>query len=247
MTFPDLNEQVALVIGASRGIGKSVARKVAQRGAKVVVTYHSSPDQAEALVREIQEEGVGQATAVQCDAGDLTQVRRTFRDTLDQYGKLDIVVIVTAGKISYQPTAQLSEDEYDAMFDVVKGTYFALQEAAQHIAEGGRIICFSSGSTQMPRPTIGAYAGAKAAVEKFARGLMKELGDKKVRVNLVSPGPTDTDGLNAPQEAIDQLVEQTPLGRLGQPDDVADAVLLLLSPEAHWINGQVIGVNGGIL
>ena len=244
--FPNLNEQVALVIGSSRGIGKAVAKKIAQQGANVVITYHSSQDEAEAVVAEIKEDQ-GEAVAFQCDASRISSVREVFRNTVDHYGQPDIVVIVTAGKITYKPTAQFTEEEYDAMFDVVKGSYFALQEAAQHIADEGRIICFSSGATQMPRPASGAYAGAKAAIEQFARGLMKELGEKKVRVNIVAPGPTDTDGLKAPEEAIDQLIEQTPLGRLGQPEDVADAVLLLLSKEAYWINGQVVGVNGGIL
>ena len=242
----DLSQQVALVIGSSRGIGKAVAKKIAQQGAHVVVTYHSGQDEAEAVVAEIKEDQ-GEAVAFPCDAGRISSVREVFRKTIDHYGKPDIVVIVTAGKITYKPTAQLTEEEYDAMFEVVKGSYFALQEAAQHIANEGRIVCFSSGATQMPRPASGAYAGAKAAIEQFCRGLMKELGEKKVRVNLVAPGPTDTDGLKAPQEAIDQLIDQTPLGRLGQPGDVADAVLLLLSKEAYWINGQVVGVNGGIL
>ena len=181
----DLSQQVALVIGSSRGIGKAVAKKIARQGASVIITYHSSQDEAEAVVAEIKE-GQGEAVALPCDASSINSVREVFRNTVDHYGQLDIVVIVTAGKIAYKPTAQLTVKEYDAMFDVVKGTYFALQEAVQHIKDEGRIICFSSGATQMPRPTSGAYAGAKGAIEQFARSQF-ERGRRKGDMGDGSP------------------------------------------------------------
>ena len=133
------------------------------------------------------------------------------------------------------------------MFDAVKGHYFALQQAAQHLGSGGKIIVLSSGAAAMPQPASGAYAGAKAAVERFALSLSKEVGQTQITVNVVSPGVTQTDGLVAPQAMIDVLVAQTPLGRLGQPDDVANAVVQLCLSEMGWVNGQIIQVSGGIL
>jgi 3-oxoacyl-[acyl-carrier protein] reductase len=141
----------------------------------------------------------------------------------------------------------MTEDEYDSMFNITKGVYFALQQAAQHMADGGRIVNLSSSGTAMAIPTGGAYAGCKAAIEQFSMGLAKELGTRGITVNTVSPGVTETDGLVLDQEQVNQMIAQTPLGRLGKPEDVASAVALLVSDDAHWVTGQGLRANGGIV
>jgi 3-oxoacyl-[acyl-carrier protein] reductase len=141
----------------------------------------------------------------------------------------------------------MTEDEYDSMFDITKGVYFSLQEASHHLADGGKIVNLSSSATAMSIPTGGAYAGCKAAIEHFSKALSKELGARGITVNTVSPGLTDTDGLVLDPEQVNQMVAQTPLGRLGKPEDIASVVSMLVSEDAHWITGQGIRATGGIV
>jgi 3-oxoacyl-[acyl-carrier protein] reductase len=166
---------------------------------------------------------------------------------LNQFGKLDILVNNAAGKNIYKTTAEMTEADYDSMFDISKGVYFSLQEAAHHMANGGHIVNMSSSATAMAYPTAGAYAGCKAAVEQFSLSLSKELGSKGITVNVVSPGLTDTDGMVLSQAEADQLIAQTPLGRLGRPEDIASAVALLVSEDAHWVTGQNLRATGGMV
>ena len=242
----ELAGKVAIVTGSSRGIGRAIAQKLAQNGAQVVVTYHSSQEQAQEIVEKIKANG-SKAIALQVDVKEIDSVRRLFEQTLDHFGQIDILVNNAAGTNIFKPTVQMTQEEYDSMFDITRGVYFALQEAAKHLADGGRIVSISTSGTAMAIPTGGAYSGCKAAIEQFSACLAKELGERGITVNTVSPGVTDTDGLVLEEEQVNQMIAQTPLNRLGQPEDIADAVAMLVSDQARWITGQNIRANGGMV
>lgn len=241
-----LQGKVAIVTGSSRGIGRGIAERLGRDGASVVVTYAGNQDKAEEVVQAIASAG-SKATAIQVDMRKLEDVRMLFEKAIAQFGKVDILVNNAAGKNIFKPTAVMTEDDYNSMFDITRGVYFALQQAAHHLADGGRIVSISTSGTAMAIPAGGAYSGCKAAIEHFSAALAKELGARGITVNTVSPGVTETDGLVLEQAQVDQLIAQTPLGRLGQPSDVANAVALLVSDDAHWITGQSIRANGGIV
>ncbi|TYQ27759.1 SDR family oxidoreductase [Pseudanabaena sp. UWO311] len=241
-----LTGKVAIVTASSRGIGRAVAKRLSQDGAAVVVNYVSSPDKAEAVVQEIVSNG-GRAIAIQGSVADKADVLRLFDETEQKFGAIDIVVNV-AGVSVFKPHSELTDEDFEKVFSVnARGAMYVLQEAAKRVKDGGRIVQFSTGGTMMPIPAGGIYAASKAAGERFAFALSKEIGHRQITVNVVSPGVTDTDGLIMPQEAINQLIQQTPLGRLGEPDDVANVVAFLVSDDAHWVTGQNIQANGGIL
>ncbi len=242
----DLTGKVAIVTASSRGIGRAVAKRLAQDGAAVAVNYVHSADKAEAVVQEIEAAG-GKAIALKATVAQRDDVQRLFDEAEQQLGKVDIVVNV-AGASVFKPHVQLTDEDFDKVFSVnARGAMYMLQAAANRIADGGRIVQFSTGGTMMPIPGGGIYAASKAAGERFAFALAKEVGDRQITVNVVSPGVTDTDGLIMGEEDVAQLVQQTPLGRLGQPADVADVVAFLVSKDAHWMTGQNLQVNGGIL
>jgi 3-oxoacyl-[acyl-carrier protein] reductase len=244
--MPSLTGKVAIVTASSRGIGRAIAQRLSKDGAAVAVNYFSSPEKAEAVVNEITAQG-GRAIMIQGSVANKADVLRLFDETEQKLGKIDIAVNV-AGTSVFKPHAELTDDDFDKVFSVnAKGAMYMLQEAAKRVKDGGRIVQFSTGGTMMPIPTGGIYAASKAAGERFAFALAKELGHRHVTVNVISPGVTDTDGLIMPQEAINQLIQQTPLGRLGQPGDVADIVAFLVSDDAHWMTGQNLQANGGIL
>ena len=242
----NLKGKTAIVTGSSRGIGKAIAMRLARDGANVVVTYHSSQDKAEEIVKEIKDKGVD-AIALQVNVREIESVRDLFSKAVNHFGKVDILVNNAAGKNVFKPTMEMTPEEYDSMFDITRGVYFTLQEAAKQLANGGRIISISTGGTSMPQPGSGAYAGSKAAVEKFSNSLAKELGERQITVNTVAPGITDTDGMVLEQEQAEQLIARTPLGRLGKPDDIASVIAMLVSDDAHWITGQNIRATGGIV
>lgn len=241
-----LQGKVAIVTGSSRGIGRAIAQRLGLDGANVVVTYADNQDKALEVVQEIEAKG-SEAIAVQVDMRKLEEVRALFEKTIDKFGKVDILVNNAAGKNIFKPTIEMTEDEYNSMFDITRGVYFALQQAAHHLADGGRIVSISTSGTAMAIPAGGAYAGCKAAIEHFSAALAKELGTRGITVNTLSPGVTDTDGLVMEPEQVNQLIAQTPLGRLGYPDDVASAVAMLVSSDAHWVTGQNLRANGGIV
>jgi 3-oxoacyl-[acyl-carrier protein] reductase len=241
-----LSGKVAIVTGSSRGIGRGIAERLGRDGANVVVTYAGNRAKAEDVVKAIESTG-SKATAIQVDMRKLEDVRSLFKQAIEQFGKVDILVNNAAGVNIFKPTADMTEDEYNSMFDITRGVYFALQQAAHHLADNGRIVSISTSGTAMALPAGGAYAGSKAAIEHFSAALAKELGGRGITVNTVSPGVTNTDGLVLEQAQVDQLIAQTPLGRLGQPSDLANAIALLVSDDAHWITGQSIRVNGGIV
>jgi len=242
----DLTGKVAVVTASSRGIGRAVAIRLAQDGAAVAVNYVHSADKAEAVVKEIEDAG-GRAIALQASIAKKDDVYRLFNEAEQQLGKISTVVNV-AGASVFKPHAQLSDEDFDKVFSVnARGAMYMLQAAADRVTDGGRIVQFSTGGTMMPIPGGGIYAASKAAGERFAFALAKEVGDRQITVNVVSPGVTDTDGLIMSDEEVAQLVQQTPLGRLGQPTDVADVVAFLVSDDARWITGQNLQANGGIL
>lgn len=241
-----LSGKVAIVTGSSRGIGRAIAERLGRDGATVVVTYVGNQAKAEEVVSAIKETG-SDAIALQVDMRKIEDVSNLFQKTLARFGKLDILVNNAAGKNIFKPTAEMTEDEYNSMFDITRGVYFSLQEAAHYMADGGRIVNLSSSATAMAIATGGAYAGCKAAIEQFSMALAKELGARGITVNTISPGVTETDGLVLDQEQVNQMIAQTPLGRLGRPDDVASAVALLVFEDAHWVTGQRLGANGGIV
>jgi 3-oxoacyl-[acyl-carrier protein] reductase len=241
-----LTGKVAIVTASSRGIGRSIALHLGRDGAAVAVNYVASPEKAEAVVKEIVTSG-GRAIAIQGSVANKADVTRLFDETEKQLGSINIVVNV-AGAAVYKPHTELTDEDFEKVFSVnARGSMYMLQAAANRIKDGGRIVQFSTGATSMPIPTGGLYAASKAAGERFAFALAKEIGHRQVTVNVVSPGVTDTDGLILPQPAIDHLISQTPLGRLGQPQDIADVVAFLVGDDAHWMTGQNLQVNGGIL
>jgi 3-oxoacyl-[acyl-carrier protein] reductase len=241
-----LTGKVAIVTASSRGIGRSIALRLGRDGAAVAVNYVASPEKAEAVVKEIIASG-GRSIAIQGNVANKADVTRLFDETEQQLGSIDIVVNV-AGVSVFKPHVDLTDDDFDKIFSVnTRGSMYMLQAAATRVRDGGRIVQFSTGGTKMPLPGAGLYAASKAAGEQFALALAKEIGHRQVTVNLVSPGVTDTDGLILNQEAIDRLIGQTPLGRLGQPQDIADVVAFLVGDDAHWMTGQNLQINGGIL
>jgi 3-oxoacyl-[acyl-carrier protein] reductase len=191
---------------------------------------------------------LSKALAVQADVSKTAELRNLFDRTLETYSQVDILVN-NAGVILYKPVAEVTEAEFDNLFAInVKGTFFACQEAAKRMADGGRIVNFSSSTTAMLLPTYGAYVATKGAVEQLTRSLAKELGDRQITVNVISPGPTDTElfTVGKTPEQIQRFTQMTALGRLGKVDDIADVTAFLCSAEARWITGQNIRVNGGI-
>ncbi|HUA67683.1 MAG TPA: SDR family oxidoreductase [Candidatus Saccharimonadales bacterium] len=242
-----LKGKVALVTGASRGIGRAIAERLGRDGAAVVVNYASNADEASKVVAQIESSG-GKACAIQADVGRVPDVVRLFDETIARFGKLDILVN-NAGIMFAKPVSAVTEAEFDRIFAVnVKGTFFACQQAATRLAESGRIINLSSSTTARFMPTYGAYVATKGAVEQLTRSLAKELGPRRITINAISPGPTETELFveGKTPEQIQQFGQLAAFGRLGQPMEIAEVVAFLASEAAGWISGQNIRVNGGL-
>jgi 3-oxoacyl-[acyl-carrier protein] reductase len=239
-----LKDRVAIVTGASAGIGRVIAERLAQEGAAMVVNYGKSADKAKEVVATIESRG-GKAVAIQADMSKVADARRLVRDTMRHFGRLDILVN-NAGISLAKSLVETTEQEFDEIFALnVKGPYFALQEAAKVIADGGRIVNISSGGTHLGIPGATAYLGTKAALEQFTKGLAHELAPKGVTVNTVSPGFTDTAMLwDSFREAG---AEMSPLKRLGRPQDIADVVAFVVSDQGGWLTRQTIHASGGVV
>ncbi len=242
--------RVAIVTGASRGIGAAVAKRLARDGICVVVNYLSRPSDAELVVRQILEAG-GKAYAVLADISDPVAVEALFDQVESRFGGIDIL-INTAALI--QPASVDLADSEDALFQRLfaintKGTFNTLRLAATRLRPGGRIVNFSSSAVELALPGYSVYAASKAAVEAFTRILAKEVRGRNICVNAIAAGPTATDlFLNAKSaEMLERLAKQSPLERLGTPADIANAVAFLVGEDGAWVNGQVLGVNGGLL
>jgi 3-oxoacyl-[acyl-carrier protein] reductase len=222
--------------------------RLGKDGAAVVVNYSGNHEAARETVAAIVA-ARGRAVAVQGDVGKVGDIQQIFDAAFEHFGRVDILVN-NAGVMFNKPVADVSEEEFDRIFAAnVKGTFFACQQAAKRMADGGRIINFSSSTTAMMLPTYGAYVATKDAVEQLSHVLAKELGSRGITVNVISPGPTDTElfGQGKTEQDKQRFAQMAALGRLGQPKDIADVVALLVSDDASCITGQNVRANGGII
>lgn len=237
--------KVAIVTGASRGIGRGIAERLAQDGATVVVNYSGSEQEAKQVVEAILSQG-GKASALQANFSLIDDSRRLFQEVSDLYGQLDILVN-NAGTGIVAAISDVTEADYNKVFDLnVRGVLFAMQEAAKRMNNGGRIINISSTTTIHPESGMAVYAASKAAIKLFTAVMAKEVGERGITVNTVMPGPT-IPGMfgNMPPEVQQQAAASSPFNRVGTPQDIADIVAFLASEEARWLTGQDICANGG--
>lgn len=244
-----LNGKVAVVTGASKGIGAAIAKQLANDGAAVVVNYVSSKAGADAVVNAITSAG-GKAVAVQGDVSKADDARALIDAAVNQFGRLD-VLINNSGIYEFAPIEELTEEHYRRQFDVnVLGVLLATQAAVPHLAEGASVINISSAITHVNTPGAAAYAGTKGAVNAISGVLANELAPRGIRVNVVSPGFVVTEGTHTAgiigSEMEAGIVAQTPLGRAGRPEDIADVVTFLASDGARWLTGENIAASGGI-
>jgi 3-oxoacyl-[acyl-carrier protein] reductase len=241
-----MNKRVAIVTGASRGIGRAVAERLAKDGYGVVVNYASSAVDAEQVVGSIQAQG-GEAVAIKADVSDPEQVEHLFAETLENLGSVD-VVIQNSGIMPLSPIGKADVETFDKVISVnLRGTFLVLAHAAQHISTGGRIIAFSSSVLTKSFPGYGAYIASKAGAEGLVHVLANELRGRNVTVNAVAPGPIATDlFMKGKSEAqVSEFVKMSPLERMGQPADIASVVSFLAGPDGGWVNSQVLLANGG--
>ena len=237
--------KAALVTGGSRSIGAAIAKRLAADGAAVALTYSTSPKKAEEVVRAIEAAG-GKALAVPADSGDPAAVKAAVARTAEAFGRLDILVN-NAGIAILKPLNDLTLDDFDRIVAVnVKGVFVATQEAARHMSEGGRIIMIGSVNSDLV-PFVGGsvYALTKAAIAGFTRGLARDLGARGITVNNIQPGPVDTDMNPADGSFADTLKGMIALGRYGQTNEIAGMVSYLASPEAGYITGASLKIDGG--
>jgi 3-oxoacyl-[acyl-carrier protein] reductase len=238
--------RTAIVTGASKGIGAAVAKRLAADGFQTIVNYASSVTEAMEVVGGIEALG-GRARAVRADVADGSAVRALFDEAEREYGPVDVLVN-NAGVIRTAPLAAVQDEDYQRLIAVnLTGTFNGMREASRRVRDGGRIINLSTSIIGYYLPNHGVYAATKAAVEAMTHVLAKELGSRSVTVNAIAPGPVATELFltGRSDDLIQRLTKEIPLGRLGQPDDVARVVSFLASPESGWINGQVLKVNGG--
>jgi len=244
-----LSGKVAVVTGASKGIGAGIAKELGSAGAAVVVNYASSKDGADKVVGEIAGKG-GKAIAVQGDMSKATDVKRLFIETKKAFGGLDILVN-NAGTYKFQPLEEITEGEFHWHFNTnVLGPILATQEAAKHFGpNGGSVINISSVASESPTPGASVYSATKGALDTLTSVLARELAPKRIRVNAIAPGGVETEGVHAAgvigSDFEKQIVSSTPLGRLGQPDDIARVALFLASDQSAWLTGERIAASGG--
>ncbi|MCD5979476.1 SDR family oxidoreductase [Pseudomonas quasicaspiana] len=239
--------KVAIVTGASRGIGAEIAKRLSADGFAVVVNYANSAREADSLVAELIADG-GQGIAVKANVADKNEVRAMFDVTEQKLGKVDVLVN-NAGIMKTMPIAETSDELFEQTFAInTRGTFNTLREASARMNDGGRIINFSSSALALNIPGYAIYNATKAAVESFTHVFAKELRGRNITVNAVAPGPVATElFLNGKtEEQIKNFANMPPLQRLGQPEDIANVVSFLAGPESGWVNGQILRANGGL-
>jgi 3-oxoacyl-[acyl-carrier protein] reductase len=245
-----LEGKVAVVTGASKGIGSSIAVHMAAEGASVVVNYATSKDGADRVVNEIVSKG-GKAVAVKADVSKPAEIEGLFNETKKSFGKVDILVN-NAGIYEFSPLVEMTPEHFHKQFDLnVLGLLMASKEAVKHFGNnGGNIINISSVVATLAPPNASVYSATKAAVNAITRSLAQELGPNKIRVNSINPGMVETEGVKSSgigeSEMRKQIEAQTPLGRIGQPDDIAPAAVFLASADSKWITGESFYISGGM-
>jgi 3-oxoacyl-[acyl-carrier protein] reductase len=242
-----LINKVILVTGASRGIGATIALKLANAGAKVIINYASGKEAAEQVVSVIKQNG-GDAIALQADVSKADEVKNLFDAAIAHYGRIDVLVN-NAGIMITKLIKDTTDEDFTRQFDInVRGTFNTMREAATRLADKGSIINFSTSVNRIMLPSYGTYVATKAAVEQLTRVFSKEVGNRGINVNSVSPGPTNTELFTTgkSEELINRLASLSAFNRIGEPEDIAHIVVFLASDAAKWINAQNIGVNGGM-
>jgi 3-oxoacyl-[acyl-carrier protein] reductase len=247
MTHDDASTKGAIVTGASRGIGREVAKRLASDGFAVAVNYAGSTAKAEQVVAEIEKATGRESIAVQGDIANAADVERLFKEAVDKFGEVNVVVNC-AGIMPLSPIAGEDLELFDKVINTnLRGTFVVLGQAARQVSPGGRIIAFSSSVVAKAFPSYGPYIASKAGVEGLVHVLANELRGRNITVNAVAPGPVATElFLSGKTDAqIEALRKQAPLERLGQPEDIANMVSFLAGPDGGWVNGQVLRANGG--
>jgi 3-oxoacyl-[acyl-carrier protein] reductase len=245
-----LEGKVAIVTGASKGIGASIAKHMALEGASVVVNYASSKEGADAVVSEIEKAG-GKAIAVKADVSKKAEIESLFAQAKKSFGQLDILVN-NAGRYEFAPLEAVTEDHFHKLFDLnVLGLILSAQEAVKHFGpDGGNIINISSIVATLAPPNGAVYSATKAAVDAVTKSLAKELGPKQIRVNSINPGMVETEGVIAAGmsegDFRNKIEADTPLGRIGQPQDIATAAVFFASSDSSWITGETLVIAGGL-
>jgi len=243
-----LENKTAIVTGAGKGIGAAIARHLAENGCSVVVNYARDERAANGIVEDIMSKG-GKAIAVQADVGAPTGMTTLFGTTEATFGQADILVN-NAGMMRLSSLAEATDDDFETHCAVnLGGTFRGMREGAKRLSDGGRIVNLSSSVVGFYQPGYGLYAATKAAVEAMTHILAKELGPRRITVNAIAPGPIETELFlrGKSEDLIANITRMIPLGRLGRPEDIADAVCFLAGPESGWINGQIIRANGGAI
>jgi 3-oxoacyl-[acyl-carrier protein] reductase len=241
-------QRVAIITGASRGIGAAIARRLARDSIAIIVNYATNPEAADEVVSAISAEG-GTALAVQADIGSPKGMTNLFDAAEGAFGGVDILVN-NAAVMTLSPLIEVDDESFQVQVDTnLGGVFRGLREAGRRLRDGGRIVSFSSSVVGLYQPTYGVYAATKAAVEALTHVFAKELGPRRITVNAVAPGPVETDLFltGKSDEQVKAIVGMNPMRRLGQPEDIASVVAFLVSPEGAWINGQTIRANGGVI